>query len=326
VAVVSELVVGPMAHRGPARRLGPVDDTVVMVPLSQLRLGPSPRLGGVKTNHVAALGELSGDWPPVLVRRDDNTIIDGAHRYLAARSLGHLHLACQYFDGDAGDAFVEAVRRNMSHGLPLTLRERKVAATRLLSIHVDWSDRRIAEVCGIAADTVGSLRASRRPSGGDRQLDKREGRDGRRRPVDIAAARARVAEEIRARPGASLREIAKIVGSSPETVRSVRREMFEDHEPAGHIRMERSDCAARAVDSDWYLKDAALKSTAASAEFAEWFAASNIGDDFGPFVEAVPVSRVYEVADEARRRARRWAEFAAAVEGRVRRSPSTIRP
>jgi hypothetical protein len=36
-------------------------------------------------------------------------------------------------------------------------------------------------------------------------------------------------------------------------------------------------------------------------------------------VGAVPLSRVYEIADEARRRAGFWSRFAEALEGQVRR-------
>jgi hypothetical protein len=40
-----------------------------------------------------------------------------------------------FFDGDADAGFVEAVRANISHGLPLTVADRKAAAGRILGLY-----------------------------------------------------------------------------------------------------------------------------------------------------------------------------------------------
>ena len=100
-------------------------------------------------------------------------------------------------------------------------RERRDAAEDLLRTHPEWSDRRVAELCGVSPKTVAQLR-SELPGRGEDEPEMRVGRDGRARPVDAAARRALVAAALEERPDASLRAIARSVGVSPETVRSVR--------------------------------------------------------------------------------------------------------
>jgi hypothetical protein len=52
--------------------------------------------------------------------------------------------------------------------------------------------------------------------------------------------------------------------------------------------------------------------------FVDWFDATCVDDaDLWQHAGAVPRSRVYEIADEARRRAAVWARFAEQLEGQV---------
>lgn len=153
-------------------------------------------------------------------------VIDGVHHVAAARMSGLLRIDASVFTGGPDGALIEFVRRNVQHGLPLTLRERKWAAGRVLTVHPDWSDRRIAGIGALSPKTVGRLRIE--PGGcvpdGEAQLDAsvRVGRDNRLRPVNGGSARERVAAALRENPGASLQSVAAVVGVSPETVRSVR--------------------------------------------------------------------------------------------------------
>jgi hypothetical protein len=64
--------------------------------------------------------------------------------------------------------------------------------------------------------------------------------------------------------------------------------------------------------------DGAFVSTSEGLEFADWFDRLSITDDWLNFVDVIPLSRIYEVADVARRRAQSWTSFADALEGRVR--------
>lgn len=316
------------ASRIAPRRTAPDDGPVVSLPLEEVRPGVTARLGGVRMAHVAALAELEGDWPPILVTRD-HRIIDGHYRYLAARRLQHLEIDCRYFDDDDDAAFVEAVRRNTNHGLPLTVRERRQAAARLLDAHPEWADRRIADACSVSASTVAGIRqAPGRPTGRSDRLDTRIGRDGRARPVDALASRRRIAEALRADPTASLRAVARLVGTSPETVRSVRKHLAAADAlgpgPLGPHAPARVSVSAPGATSSTSLRveaDAAFAGSPQLEEFVAWFERTELPDSWQAYVGSVPLSRVYEVADEARRRADRWREFAEAVEARSRPFP-----
>jgi ParB-like chromosome segregation protein Spo0J len=276
---------------------------VVWLDTEALRYGPSLRSQRLDLAHVAVLAELDGRWPPILVRVHDRAVVDGHHRVAAARMIGQTTVAARWFQGNDDDAFVEAVRINVQHGLPLTVEERKSAASFLLVDHPDWSDRRIAEVCALSPRTVGRLRAAAsdevRPAG-------RVGRDGRLRSVNPQSARRQIIEAVSASPTASLRAIAREVGTSPETVRRIRQ------------RVQRESLTESGTAEIVAIDDTAVASTSDGQRFAAWLNHTGVGDDWQRHVDTIPLSRVYEVADEARRRARAWTEFAEAVEGRAR--------
>jgi ParB-like chromosome segregation protein Spo0J len=186
-------------------------------------VGPdSPRSGGVDSEHVRLLAEADAPLPPILVNRRTMRVVDGAHRLAAARLRGSGGIDVCFCECDDDEAFVLAVETNVAHGLPLSRADRMAAAGRIVRSHPGWSDRAIASVTGLSHKTVGLVR--RRASGEIPQSDTRCGRDGRVRPVDGAAGRAQVQQLLAARPEASLREIARAAGVSPDTVRHVRRE------------------------------------------------------------------------------------------------------
>ena len=193
---------------------------IVSVALADLDAGRSIRLA-VERAHLAVIVGLEGRWPPILVDQDTRRIVDGHYRYLAAERSGWTHIDCEYFHGTADEAFLEAIRRNSGHGLPLTLAERRRVARQLLDLHWEWSDRRIAQTVGLSASTVAVAR--RASAGGPVNASvARLGRDGRLRTSDHSLVRQRVRSALEAMPHGSLRQIASIARSSPETVRSVR--------------------------------------------------------------------------------------------------------
>jgi ParB-like chromosome segregation protein Spo0J len=198
------------------------------VPISVVRPPvDSPRLDGEDLEHVQALAESDAELPPILVNRRGMRVIDGAHRLRAAALRGAETVKVVYFDGDQEAAFVAAVEANTRHGLPLSLADRKAAAARIIASHPHWSDRAIARITALAATTVGSMR----PTDGSEQLGTRVGRDGRLRPLDGSDGRRRAAEAIKARPDASLREIARMAGVSPTTAGSVRDRLKQGADP-----------------------------------------------------------------------------------------------
>ena len=213
----------PSLQRGLTCDLAPNDQQVAEgVEFAVDRLGDdiSPRLHGPSTAHVRQLVDLP-DLPPVVVHWSSLRIIDGVHRVHAAKLRGDQYVKVNFFHGTDAEAFVLAVQLNSSHGLPLSAQDRAAAATRIIESHSEWSDRRIASVCGVAPRTVAAIRSS--STADSQQLNRRVGRDGRIRPLSAEQGRQRAAMLMRDRPGASLRELAREAGISLGTAADVRR-------------------------------------------------------------------------------------------------------
>lgn len=147
-------------------------------------------------------------------------VIDGMHRLRAAKLKGERTIAVKFFDGTEDAAFVLAVQANITHGMPLSLKERRAAALRILSRQPHMSDRSIADATGLSAKTVNALRSS---TADLPQSNARVGKDGRQRPVSPEEGRRRTADVIAANPDAPLREVARRAGVSLGTAHAVRK-------------------------------------------------------------------------------------------------------
>lgn len=197
-----------------------LSENVETTQIERLMCGDSPRLNGESVEHIRLLAESQDNLPPVVVHRPTMRIIDGMHRLRAAQLRGQTEIEVVFFDGDEADAFVYAVQSNVAHGLPLSLRDRREAACRILATHSHWSNRRIAVVVGLAPSTVQSIRT--RSSGQNDQMNTRIGRDGTARRLNTTAGRIVAGNLLREKPDASVREIAALAGISPATVHDVR--------------------------------------------------------------------------------------------------------
>jgi ParB-like chromosome segregation protein Spo0J len=298
----------------------------VAVPIGDLSPGVPVRSAGVDEGHVKLLMETAGQWPPVLATRG-GCVIDGTHRLIAARRAGLPTLSVSWFDGTGDEAFVEAVRRNVTHGLPLSFDDRVEAVQHLLQSHRDWSDRRIARICAVAPRTVAQARFMGSSAPGQAS-DKRLGMDGRRRPAKGAADRTRILHAIENEPDRSLRSIASEVGVSPETVRSVRAtygSVPRSSPPQGDLQGREARHSSNESDNDamlsrlpHFVDDPAFGSQPDRRKFAVWFDAMAVSTNDSNFICLVPLGRVYEVADEARRRAMFWTSFADELESHAR--------
>jgi hypothetical protein len=252
-----------------------------------------------------------------------------------------------FFDGDADAGFVEAVRANITHGLPLTLADRKAAAQRILRLFPDWSDRVVAAVTGLSAVTLGRIRE--RASEGSGQLHTRVGRDGRRRPLDASGGRRRAAELLAQRPDISLREVARRAGVSVGTVRDVRRRLRDGLDPvlrrrrgrgtgvagdrqpsrtattntvgAGSVGMPRPPVLILAG----LRRDPMLRHSERGRAVVGWLQAHLVGvEDVAQVVDAVPAHCSYSVAELAAGYAQAWAQIA--QELAARGAPAGSRP
>lgn len=303
---------------------------IVEIELSRLSSVYSPRTSGEDPEHVETLLSAAGELPPILVHRPTMQVLDGLHRLKVARVRGDAKIVARLVDGAESDAFVLAVEANIRHGLPLSLADRKRAAVRIIGTHPQWSDRRVASVTGISAGTVAELRRN----GGDDGNEARIGRDGRIRPVDGSEGRRLAAELIRSDPGLSLRQVAKQVGISPETVRDVRGrlERGESPTPDGSRRLRAGPHPVRWTKPDFghapdrdrlavleRLKaDPALRLTAAGRILLRMFAMHSIdGQEWGRILRGVPPHLCGVVAGFAKDHARVWAEFADRLENRA---------
>jgi ParB-like chromosome segregation protein Spo0J len=285
-----------------------MDDTVEL-PLDGLETGLSPRLTQPDPGYVRTLADVFEQLPPITVHAGTNRVVDGTHRIRAATLLGLRTIRARMFEGTDAEAALEAIRLNVAHGKPLNRAEREGAVARTLALQPELSDRRIAALCGVSAATVSN---ARRHAGSTAvQVERRIGRDGRARNIDIAAARERIAADLAGDPTRSDREIARRTRTSAATVRDVR------------ARLARGEAVVptrlRFVAPP--LTEApAMRADADLSRFADWLSQTAITDrDWVEHVGDIPTGRIYEVIDEARRRAESWSALAHQLELRVRR-------
>ena len=198
------------------------------VAIPSLVVSDTPRLSGESLEHVQTLAGTQSRLPPIIVHRQTMRVIDGMHRIRAAKLKGQDSIAVQFFEGSDADAFVLAVKANVSHGMPLSLADRRAAAARIIESHPYWADRMIAQVTGLAARTVAEIRRRSEEPG---TADARLGRDGRFRPVNGSTGRVVASELFIGNPQLSLRQVARQAGISPETARDVRNRLRKGESP-----------------------------------------------------------------------------------------------
>lgn len=198
------------------------------MPLSELHHDVHVRTR-INRAHVALLAEVLDDCPPIVVTAD-RTVVDGAHRFEAALSLGRTFIPARTIDlPSREDVLLEAVRANTAHGLPLTRQERQNAVELLLHIRPELSDRTLAEVCGVSRALVGALRKRQTQSSGgpDGHLNKRVGADGKQYPATHEANRSLAAALVRTNPDLSVRALAERLGVSVGTAQRYRQETLQ---------------------------------------------------------------------------------------------------
>jgi hypothetical protein len=313
---------------------------VTRVPISSLSPADSPRISGESADHVRILAEAETALPAILVHRATMRVIDGMHRLRAAVLKNEETIEVEFFDGNAEEAFLAAVQANVSHGLPLTLAERRSAAARIITSCPARSDRSIAAITGLAAGTVGSIRRQiNRDGAGPRA---RVGRDGRVRPVSSAEGRRIARDVLAGRPDASLRDVAKAAGISPSTVRDVRERISRGDDPVPltqRIDHDVRECPPepaqgqqagaesrrhglrrpvqrdRATLMSNLSKDPSLRLNESGRAVLRWLVARAGGTEgWEEIVDRIPPHCTYVVAELARSCADDWAAFATQLE------------
>ena len=103
-------------------------------------------------------------FPPVVVFFDGANywLADGFHRYFGARDAGESAIDAEIITGTQRDAVLYSLKANATHGLRRTNADKRKAVETLLkdAEWATWSDRKIADVCGVGAPLVGDVRRS----------------------------------------------------------------------------------------------------------------------------------------------------------------------
>lgn len=154
------------------------------LPLTDIHLDPAlqPRVNGLDDSHVQTLMDAPDAWPPLVIVTHNGraTLVDGFHRYEAARRLGLDAVPVQVMSMPPdSDLTALAFDLNARHGRPLSLTDRKAFAGRLLMGNSTLSDREIGRRCGLSDKTVASVRREMEADAEIPQSPARIGSDGR---------------------------------------------------------------------------------------------------------------------------------------------------
>lgn len=102
------------------------------------------------------------EFPPVVVFHDgaDYWLADGFHRYHAHKHAEKASIAADVRDGTKRDAVLFSLGANGTHGLRRTNADKRKAVQTVLADAewAQWSDRKIAEVCGVGHPFVAAIR------------------------------------------------------------------------------------------------------------------------------------------------------------------------
>jgi ParB-like chromosome segregation protein Spo0J len=304
------------------------------VPVASIHNSYTPRKNKANEHHIQILAQSPLPLPPIVIHRTSMRVIDGVHRLRATELRGDSTIPARLFEGNDAEAFALAVHLNVTHGLPLTLSERKAAARRVLESYPHWSDRSIGLIAGVSNKTVGKLRgcATEEIS----QLDPRVGRDGKVRPVSPAHGRRRAAEVLSMNPRASLREIARKAGVSVTTARDVRQRIDKGQSPLPDAlaensgrRPEQSGSATTIVEEPLLIgtrvppdgrgsdllqrlrRDPSVRSSERGRALLRLLSVVAIAiNACNEFAEAAPIHCSGTIAEIARKNARAWQEIA----------------
>jgi ParB-like chromosome segregation protein Spo0J len=102
------------------------------------------------------------EFPPVVVFHDgaDNWLADGFHRFHAHKHAGKASIAADILQGSVRDAILYSLAANGTHGLRRSNADKRKSVQTLLTDPEwsEWSDRKIADACGVTHPFVANLR------------------------------------------------------------------------------------------------------------------------------------------------------------------------
>jgi len=228
-------------------------------------------------------------WPPILVHRGTNKLLDGWHRVEAAQRAGVYALPVIWVDAKDEELFALAVKANLAHGLRLSREERYQAIARLQ--REAWTAERIAEVLGCSIGMI-----DRTEQAEDLRIKyKVASHPGAALPIETLVEVTKLdpewhddivelACELEAAPGDVRRTVRALKKGEVETPQEIRRTMTDP----GFLKARRN-ALPELKDGNWLLTFATLIDQMEAASFA-----------------ITPVER--EAAVTLFRRMRRWAD------------------
>lgn len=137
-----------------------------MLELNQIRIdgGTQSRveLNQETVAEYAQAFTAGASFPAVVVFFDGVSywLADGFHRYFGARDAGEAAIDAEIIKGTQRDAVLYSLKANATHGLKRTNADKRKAVQTLLADPewAAWSDRKIAEVCGVGHPFVAAIR------------------------------------------------------------------------------------------------------------------------------------------------------------------------
>jgi len=136
---------------------------------------PRERINMEVVGDYAEAIKVGIEFPPVIVFHDgaENWLADGFHRYHAHKQAGKASIEAEVRAGTLLDAKLHAVGANGDHGLRRSNEDKRRAVQMVLDEPAwkDWSDRKIAEACGVSAPFVSAIR---RPAVAAKQQEHRK--------------------------------------------------------------------------------------------------------------------------------------------------------
>lgn len=201
---------------------------------------PRERINMEVVGDYAEAVKVGIEFPPVVVFHDgaEHWLADGFHRFHAHKQAGKASIVADVRTGTLLDAKLFAVGANGAHGLRRTNEDKRRAVQMVLDEPAwkDWSDRKIADACGVSAPFVSALR---RPEVAEKQRDHRavsaEKKAKGRNPITPAPAAAPAspppAPAAAAKPKRELPEEPAMTGADEAAeLRDTVRDLAEENE------------------------------------------------------------------------------------------------
>lgn len=143
----------------------------------------------VVEQYASAMGD-GAEFPPVVLFANDIEgtcfIGDGHHRVAGAIEAGLERIDAIVHVGTLDDAIDFACAANRTHGLYRSNADKRRAVSLMLERHANWSDRKIAEHCGVGHQLVGAVRGQLGESSSSAD-PQRVGKDGKARNAPTRA-------------------------------------------------------------------------------------------------------------------------------------------